>query len=225
MNNIKVCVFDAYGTLFDVHSASEKLKDKIGKNYNEFSNLWRAKQLEYSFLREIMKEYKDFIKVTEDALDYAMKTHKLPKDLKKDLMNLYMELSAYEEVNIFLRKLESKSVKKIILSNGSYKMLNSAIASSKLETLIDDVLSVEEVKIFKPNEKVYEMILSKFYVDKKEVLFFSSNGWDIVGATKFGFNTVWINRFNKEVDEFEFKPTLIVKSLIESLEKINDHVV
>lgn len=104
-------------------------------------------------------------------------------------------------------------------------MLNSAIASSKLETLIDDVLSVEEVKIFKPNEKVYEMILSKFYVDKKEVLFFSSNGWDIVGATKFGFNTVWINRFNKEVDEFEFKPTLIVKSLIESLEKINDHVV
>lgn len=223
MNNIKICVFDAYGTLFDVHSASEKLKDKIGENYNKFSNLWRAKQLEYSFLREIMKEYKDFIEVTEDALDYAMKTYKLSKDLKNDLMNLYMELSAYKEVTMFLRRLELKSVKKIILSNGSYKMLNLAIASSKLENLIDDVLSVEDVESFKPNEKVYKMVLSKFNIDKKEVLFFSSNGWDIVGATKFGFNTVWINRFNKEVEGFEFKPTLIVKSLMESLDKINDY--
>lgn len=134
-----------------------------------------------------------------------------------------MQLSTYEEVTTFLKRLESKSVKKIILSNGSYKMLNSAIASSKLENLLDDVLSVEDIKSFKPNEKVYEMVLSKFNINKKEVLFFSSNGWDIVGATKFGFNTVWINRFNKEVEEFEFKPTLIVKSLIESLDKINNH--
>ena len=217
MKNIKVCVFDAYGTLFDVHSASRKMKDEIGKNYEEFSNLWRAKQLEYSFLREIMNEYTSFIKVTEDALIYAMKTYSINTELKDRLMDLYRGLDAYEEVSGILKELKERGIKTVILSNGSYDMLNDAVKTSKIDRYLDEVLSVEEIQKFKPNKEVYQMVNDKFNVGNKEVVFFSSNGWDIAGATSFGFNTIWVNRFGKVVDELKSKPNKIVSNLKEGI--------
>lgn len=218
LSNIKICVFDAYGTLFDVHSASEKFKDEIGELYNEFSILWRAKQLEYSFLREIMDDYIDFIDITANSLDYACNTFKITSDkLKINLMSSYMELSPYSEAIETLIKFKEKGIKLVILTNGSYKMINSAVESSGLKRILDSVLSVEEVHRFKPNKEVYKIIPDKFNIDSKEVAFFSSNGWDIIGATKFGFNTIWLNRFNKETEVSEYKPNYIVHNLNEAL--------
>lgn len=214
LKNIKVCVFDAYGTLFDVHSASEKFKDTIGSDYTDFSKLWREKQLEYSFLREIMDDYTDFINVTRDALNYACITFNIEDDtLKDNLMNSYMELSAYPEIRSTLETLKDKNIKLAILTNGSYSMINNAVTSSSLGDLLDDVISVDELKIFKPNQKVYNMVLDRFSVQIDEVAFFSSNGWDIMGATKFGFRTFWINRFNKTPEESKFKPFAILENL------------
>ena len=220
MKNIKVCVFDAYGTLFDVHSASRKLSDKIGKDYEEFSNLWRAKQLEYSFLREIMDDYKDFYDVTRDALKYAMKTHGLENSLEAELMNLYNELSAYDEVVEVLKELQERGIRTVILSNGSYDMLLRAVDSAGLTKHIDNVVSVADIEKFKPRENVYKMINYKINVENDEVAFFSSNGWDISGAAKFGFNTIWVNRFNKVVEELTDKPKFIVKDLKEAITKL-----
>lgn len=218
LNNIKICVFDAYGTLFDVHSASEKYKDEIGELYNEFSILWRAKQLEYSFLSEIMDDYTDFIDITTNSLDYACNTFKITSDkLKINLMSSYMELSPYSEVIKTLLKFKEKGLKLVILTNGSYKMINNAVESSGLKNILDSVISVEEVKKFKPNKEVYKIITDKFNVNLKEVVFFSSNGWDIIGASKFGFNTIWINRFNKETEISKYTPDYIVSNLKEAL--------
>lgn len=218
LNNIKICVFDAYGTLFDVHSASEKYKDEIGELYNEFSILWRAKQLEYSFLSEIMDDYTDFIDITANSLDYACNTFKITSDkLKINLMSSYMELSPYLEVIKTLLKFKEKGLKLVILTNGSYKMINNAVESSGLKNILDSVISVEEVKKFKPNKEVYKIITDKFNVNLKEVVFFSSNGWDIIGASKFGFNTIWINRFNKETEISKYTPDYIVSNLKEAL--------
>ncbi|MGV3026654.1 haloacid dehalogenase type II [Clostridium thermobutyricum] len=218
LNNIKICVFDAYGTLFDVHSASKKYKDEIGELYNEFSILWRAKQLEYSFLSEIMDDYTDFIDITANSLDYACNTFKITSDkLKINLMSSYMELSPYSEVIKTLLKFKEKGLKLVILTNGSYKMINNAVESSGLKNILDSVISVEEVKKFKPNKEVYKIITDKFNVNLKEVVFFSSNGWDIIGASKFGFNTIWINRFNKETEISKYTPDYIVSNLKEAL--------
>ncbi|MGL5066692.1 MAG: haloacid dehalogenase type II [Sarcina sp.] len=219
MKNVKVCVFDAYGTLFDVHSASRKMKSEIGENYEEFSNLWRAKQLEYSFLREIMGEYKNFLCVTEDALTYTMQTYKINVKLKDKLMDLYRRLDAYEEVLEVLNDLQSRGIKTVILSNGSYEMLNDAVSSSRIDKYLDKVLSVEKIEKFKPNKEVYQMVNDEFKVNSKEVVFFSSNGWDIAGATSCGFNTIWINRFKKEVDELDSKPNQIAENLRQAILK------
>ncbi|MGL4739247.1 MAG: haloacid dehalogenase type II [Sarcina sp.] len=219
MENIKVCVFDAYGTLFDVHSASKKLSGKIGENYEEFSNLWRAKQLEYSFLREIMDDYTDFYEITRDSLRYAMQTYNLDESLEIELMNLYNELSAYDEVQTILKELKDRGFRTVILSNGSYDMLLKAVDSAGLTNLIDNVVSVADIEKFKPRSNVYQMINYKMSVENNEVVFFSSNGWDIAGATKYGFNTIWINRFNKVVDQLSDKPMYIVKNLKEAITK------
>lgn len=222
LNNIKICVFDAYGTLFDVHSASKKYQKEIGESYNDFSNLWRSKQLEYSFLYEIMDNYVDFITVTNNALDYACDTFNITDaKLKINLMNSYMELSPYAEVKNTLLKFKEKGIKLMILSNGSYQMLNRATSSSGLTDILDDVISVEEIKTFKPNKKVYEMVTEKYNVAPSSVAFFSSNGWDIMGATKFGFNTVWINRFNKATEVAPYNPSFIKANLEEAFKLFN----
>ncbi|MGL5617206.1 MAG: haloacid dehalogenase type II [Sarcina sp.] len=220
MSNIKICVFDAYGTLFDFNSAVNKYKKTLGAQYEEFSKVWRNKQLEYSFLREIMNSYKDFFEVTKDALKYTMEFFNIvDRELEEKLMETYLKLDSYEEVKDFMKLLKEKDVKKVILSNGSKDMLNSAIKSADLENEIDEAISVEEIGIFKPNKKVYEIIVNKYKVSKEEVVFFSSNGWDIAGATKYGFKTIWINRNNLPVEKLGNKPTIVVQSLKESLNK------
>lgn len=221
MENIKVCVFDAYGTLFDVHSATKKFKDEIGENYIEFSELWRAKQLEYSFLREILGEYKKFILVTEDALEYAMKSYNIDIALKDKLMSSYMELEAYSEVIEVLKTLKEKGISTAILSNGSNDMLEAAVENSKLYNYLDKVFSVEEIEKFKPNREVYKIINNKMNIENNEVVFFSSNGWDIAGAASYGFNTIWINRFSKQIDNLDSKPSIVVKDLKEAIKFIN----
>ena len=197
-----VHVFDAYGTLFDVDHACKEMASKIGNKWDKLSSLWRQKQLEYSWLYNSMNNYKSFWKITEDSLDYSLKFAGIDAShLREDLLSLYFKISAFKEVKDFLKNLKQKGITTAILSNGSYDMLNSAVKNSGLSNLLTDVISVDECKKFKPNKQVYELILTKFKINKKDVVFFSSNCWDIHGASNFGFQTVWVNRKNN-IDEF-----------------------
>ena len=171
MINSKAIVFDAYGTLFDVNSAAEKCKDKIGNKWENFANFWRTTQLEYTWLRSLMKKHKNFWQITEDSLDKSMETFQIDKSLRNDLLSLYKELSPYPEVKNVLENLKKKSFKLAILSNGTPELLNHLVKSSDLENLFDDIFSVEEVKIYKPDPKVYDIRVIKYKVSKGEITF------------------------------------------------------
>ena len=227
---VKVCVFDAYGTLFDVDSAARKCagergREKFASSWASISANWREKQLSYSWLLNILGEYHDFWQVTENALDYALELAGLNSDveLKTRLLNLYWELDTYSEVKLVLSKLSEIKISCAILSNGSRKMLNSAVINSKVESYFKAVLSVDEVKVFKPDSKVYQMVLDRERCQLDEVLFISSNGWDIAGASRFGFKTLWINRSNLPVDRLLFNPDSVGVDLthVEKLIKKN----
>ena len=218
MNNSKVIVFDAYGTLFDVNSAAEKCKDKIGNEWENFSNFWRTTQLEYTWLRSLMKKHKNFWQITEDSLDKSMEVFQIEKSLRNDLLNLYKELSLYPEVKNVLEKLKMKSLKIAILSNGTPELLNHLVKSSDLENLFDDIFSVEEVKIYKPDPKVYDMPVNKYKVDKGEITFLSANTWDVSGAGNYGYNSIWVNRNNNVFDKLDYKPKNEVKNLEQLLD-------
>ena len=213
---LKVCVFDAYGTLFDVNSAARNCAAEPGRE--EFSKLWplisahwREKQLSYTWLLNILGEYSDFWQVTENALDFALESVGLnsDKDLKKRLLNLYKELDTYSEVRSVLSNLNEREIACVILSNGSKLMLNSAVINSGVQPYVNAVMSVDEVGVFKPDSRVYQMVLNKMHFKIDEVLFISSNGWDIAGASSFGFKTLWINRLNQPFDRLPFKPDFI----------------
>ena len=218
MNNSKVIVFDAYGTLFDVNSAAEKCKDKIGNEWENFANFWRTTQLEYTWLRSLMKKHKNFWQITEDSLDKSMEVFQIEKSLRNDLLNLYKELSLYPEVKNVLEKLKMKSLKIAILSNGTPELLNHLVKSSDLENLFDDIFSVEEVKIYKPDPKVYDMPVNKYKVDKGEITFLSANTWDVSGAGNYGYNSIWVNRNNNVFDKLDYKPKNEVKNLEQLLD-------
>ena len=218
MNNSKVIVFDAYGTLFDVNSAAEKCKDKIGNEWENFSNFWRTTQLEYTWLRSLMKKHKNFWQITEDSLDKSMEVFQIEKSLRNDLLNLYKELSLYPEVKNVLEKLKMKSLKIAILSNGTPELLNHLVKSSDLENLFDDIFSVEEVKIYKPDPKVYDIPVNKYKVDKGEITFLSANTWDVSGAGNYGYNSIWVNRNNNVFDKLDYKPKNEVKNLKQLLD-------
>ncbi len=209
----KVCVFDAYGTLFDVNSAARKCaaepgREKFSESWPSIASHWREKQLSYSWLSNILGEHGDFWQITENALDYALELVGLnsDKELKKRLLNLYRELDTYIEVKSVLSKLNKRKILCAILSNGSKPMLNSAVKNSGVEPYVDAVFSVDEVGVFKPDPKVYQLILDHTDFKINEVLFISSNGWDIAGASSFGFKTMWINRLNFPVEKLPFKP-------------------
>ena len=218
--SINVCVFDAYGTLFDVNSAARQCADEPGREH--FSTLWpaisaqwREKQLSYSWLLTVLKNYTDFWEITENALDYALESFGLSYDneLKQRLLMLYAELDAYEEVQSVLSELKEKTITCAILSNGSKFMLNSAVQSSGIKAFVDKVMSVDDVRTFKPDPLVYKMVEDNLLCQKKEVLFISSNGWDISGAASYGFETMWINRLGAPVDRLPFKPHFIATDL------------
>ena len=218
MNNTKAIVFDAYGTLFDVNSAAEKCKDKIGDQWETFANYWRTTQLEYTWLRSLMKKHKNFWQITEDSLDKSMETFQIDKSLRNDLLSLYKELSPYPEVKNVLENLKKKSFKLAILSNGTPELLNHLVKSSDLENLFDDIFSVEEVKIYKPDPKVYDIPVNKYKVSKGEITFLSANTWDVSGAGNYGYNSIWVNRNNSVFDKLDYKPKNEVKNLKQLLD-------
>tara|TARA_Y100000590_G_C15395606_1_gene891819 strand:- start:157 stop:819 length:663 start_codon:yes stop_codon:yes gene_type:complete len=220
MENIKAIIFDAYGTLFDVNSAAEKCKNKIGDKWEPFSNYWRTIQLEYTWLRSLMKRHKDFWKVTEDSLDKSMEVFKIDFSIRNELLDLYRVLSTFSEVNDVLKKLKEKKYKLAILSNGTPSLLNELVSSNNLENIFDDVLSIEEVKTYKPHPNVYNIPIKRYQINKNNVAYLSANTWDVSAAGNYGFNAVWVNRNNSVFDNLDYIPQHEIKHLGELLDKI-----
>ena len=216
----KAVVFDAYGTLFDVNSAAEKCKDKIGAKWETFANFWRTTQLEYTWLRSLMKRHKNFWDITEDSLDKSMKVFNIDKNMKNELLSLYKILSPYPEVKGVLENLKKKNFKLAILSNGTLDLLNELVESSKLNNLFDDLFSIEEVKIYKPDPRVYEIPIKKYKIKSDEITFLSANTWDVSGGGNFGYNSIWVNRHNSVFDILDFEPKNEINNLTQLLDKV-----
>ena len=218
MNKPKAILFDAYGTLFDVNSAAEKSKNKIGDKWEAFANYWRTTQLEYTWLRSLMHRHKDFWQITEDSLDKSMKVFNINKDMKTELLNLYKKLSPFSEVKETLENLKKKDIKLSILSNGTPELLNTLVVSNKFDTIFDDIFSIEEVKIYKPDSTVYDLPVNKYKIKPNEIIFLSANTWDVSGAGNYGYNSVWVNRNNTVFDNLDYKPFKEIKSLQQLLD-------
>jgi 2-haloacid dehalogenase len=195
MEGIRACVFDAYGTLFDLHSAVGRLRPQIGAHADALSQLWRSKQLEYSWLRALMGRHADFWQVTGDALDYALARTGVDAGMREPLMQAYLTLEPYPEVADVLRRLRAAGLKLAILSNGEPGMLAAAVANAGIGALLDAVLSIEEVGVYKPDPRVYRFAVDRLSLRANQIAFQSSNAWDINGAACFGLRPVWINRF------------------------------
>ena len=206
MKNIKAIIFDAYGTLFDVNSAAEKCRSKIGDKWESFANYWRKTQLEYTWLRSLMGRHKDFWQITEDSLDKSMQAFNINKAMKNELLDLYKILSPYPEVKETLEKLKEKKYKLAILSNGTPTLLNELVKSNGIQNLFDDIFSIEEVKIYKPSSKVYDMPVKKYNIKNEEVAFLSANTWDVSGGGNYGFTSIWVNRNKNIFDNLDYKP-------------------
>ena len=213
MNNIKAIIFDAYGTLFDVNSAAEKCKNKIGEKWEDFANHWRTTQLEYTWLRSIMNRHKDFWQVTEDSLKKSMEAYKIETSMRNDLLNLYKVLSPFEEVLETLKSLKEKKYKLAILSNGTPELLNELVKTNNLESFFDDIFSIEEVGVYKPDTKVYDIPIKKYGIKKNEVIFLSSNTWDVSGGGNYGYQSIWVNRNKNIFDYLDYTPKNQINSL------------
>ena len=213
MKNIKAIIFDAYGTLFDVNSAAEKCKNKIGDKWEPFANYWRTIQLEYTWLRSLMNRHEDFWQVTEDSLDKSMKIFKINASMKNELLDLYRVLSTFPEVSETLKILKEKKYKLAILSNGTPSLLKELVSSNNLENIFDDVLSVEEVKTYKPHPNVYSIPIKKYKIEKNQFTYLSANTWDVSAAGNFGFNAVWVNRNKNIFDNLDYKPITEINNL------------
>ena len=213
MQNIKAIIFDAYGTLFDVNSAAEKCKDKIGDKWEPFANFWRTTQLEYTWLRSLMNRHKDFWQITEDSLDKSMRAFNIDSSMKNELLSLYKILSPFKEVPATLKKLKEKDFKLAILSNGTPSLLNQLVKSNNLENLFDDIFSIEEVKIYKPHFQVYDIPIKKYQIENNEVAFLSANTWDVSGGGNYGFNSIWVNRNDNIFDNLDYVPKYEIKDL------------
>ena len=218
MNKPKAIIFDAYGTLFDVNSAAEKSKNKIGDKWEAFANYWRTTQLEYTWLRSLMHRHKDFWQITEDSLDKSIKVFNINKDMKTELLNLYKKLSPFSEVKETLENLKKKEIKLSILSNGTPELLNELVVSNKLDAIFDDIFSIEEVRIYKPDSKVYDLPVNKYKIKPNEIIFLSANTWDVSGGGNYGYNSVWVNRNNTVFDNLDYKPFKEIKSLQQLLD-------
>ncbi len=210
---IKAVVFDAYGTLYDVHSVIALCEEMFPGKGAQLSQLWRTKQLEYSWLRSLMQRYEDFWRLTEDGLHYACAALKLDCDAgqRARLMDAYLHLSPYPEVAATLQSL--KHLPLAILSNGSPHMLNTLVKNSGFDGVFKYMISVDEVKVFKPDPRVYQLALDKLGVAKESIAFISSNGWDIAGCGAFGFQPYWVNRGNLPAEKLGATPKAMLTSL------------
>ena len=213
MENVKAIIFDAYGTLFDVNSAAEKCKDKIGDKWEGFANFWRTTQLEYTWLRSLMDRHKDFWQITEDSLDKSIKVFNIDPSIRNELLNLYKILSPYKEVPDTLKTLKEKKFKLAILSNGTPSLLDELVKSNHLDNLFDDIFSIEQVGVYKPSSRVYDMPIKKYNINKSEVAFLSANTWDVSGSGNYGYQSIWVNRNNNIFDNLDFKPKYQIKDL------------
>ncbi|MDI7861335.1 haloacid dehalogenase type II [Rhizobiaceae bacterium n13] len=212
--SISAYVFDAYGTLFDVHAAARRHAERAGPDYQLLSEIWRAKQLEYSWVRSLMGAYTDFWTLTEQALDYAFqRVPSVDPALRADLLDAYRTLDCYPEVPAVLRHLKARGARVAILSNGTPEMLKTAVDKAALDTMIDDIISVDAVRIFKTAPAVYDIVTTGYRLYPQSVSFQSSNRWDVAGAAKFGFRTVWINRHGMPDEYRDLGPDLILPSL------------
>ena len=217
---IKACVFDAYGTLFDVAAAAREAAAEPGRQefaavWQTVANDWRLKQLQYTWLRALADAHTDFWEVTQNGLDWALEASGLDDpELRERLLALYWELSAYPEVPKMLASLKSAGFATAILSNGSPDMLDGAVKSAGLGQVLDDVLSVQDVGIFKPHRSVYQMVPDRFNCPPEEILFVSSNGWDAAAAAGFGFRCVWANRSGEPMDRLPWTPDKVLSDLV-----------
>ena len=216
----KAILFDAYGTLFDVNSAAEKCKDRIGKKWEGFANFWRTTQLEYTWLRSLMSRHKDFWTITEDSLEKSMKVFDIDMGMKNDLLNLYKILSPYPEVKEVLKNLKKKKIKLAILSNGTPALLNELVKGNDLQDLFDDLFSIEEARIYKPASKVYNIPVNKYKIKPNEITYLSANTWDVSGGGNYGYNAVWVNRNQAIFDNLDYKPINKVNNLTQLLDLI-----
>jgi 2-haloacid dehalogenase len=207
LHDIEACVFDAYGTLFDFNTAAAGARDELGDDWQRLSDLWRLKQLQYTWLRGLAQHHADFRQVTGDALDFALATLKIERPgLRDRLMDLYLRLGTYPEVPAMLRELKGRGMKLAILSNGTPSMLAAVVGNSGLGGVFDAVLSVEEVGVFKPHPSVYRLAAERLKIAPARICFLSSNGWDAFSAKAFGFQVIWCNRFGQAAERIPATP-------------------
>lgn len=216
MKGIQACVFDAYGTLFDVNSAAAEAKDALGEKWQPLADLWRTKQLQYTWLRGLMGRHADFWQVTGDALDYAMSSLKFGDPALRDrLMDLYLRLRAYPEVKDTLLRLKAAGMKLAILSNGEPRMLAAAAKNSGIAEILDAILSVEAVGVFKPHPSVYRLPAGHFGLAPNDMCFLSSNAWDAHAAKAVGYRVLWCNRFGQAPERIPERPDAEISTLAE----------
>jgi 2-haloacid dehalogenase len=216
LEGVRACVFDAYGTLFDFAAAAKGCRDLLGDDIDRLTGRWREKQLQYTWLRAVQGRHEDFWQVTGDALDFALETLGIEKpDLRERLMTLYLTLDAFPEVPAVLKRLKQAGLQTAILSNGSPKMLDAVVKGANLSGLIDAVLSVEEVGVYKPHPKVYQLAVDRLRVPASAIAFQSSNAWDAYAASAFGMQVVWCNRYAQRRERLPGRPDREVRSLTE----------
>ena len=214
LHGIKACVFDAYGTLFDVNSASRAAQDALGSRWQPLADLWRAKQLQYAWLRGLGGHHADFWQVTSDALSFALESLRIDDaDLHRRLMSVYLSLDVFAEVKPTLERLKAGGLRLAILSNGTPAMLASAVEHAGIGPLLDAVLSVEDVGVFKPHPSVYRLASDRLTIMPEAICFISSNGWDAHAAKAFGFRVIWCNRFNQAPERLPATPDAEMSTL------------
>ncbi len=214
LEGIGACVFDAYGTLFDVAAAAGHCQAELGDKWQPLADIWRQKQLQYTWLRSLMGDYVDFWQITQDGLDFAMASLGIDDaELRGRLLDLYMKLDCYPEVPEVLGRLKAAGMKTAVLSNGSPAMLAAAVEGSNLTDLLDAVISVDDLRIYKPTPAVYAQVGQRLGVDGAGVAFQSSNAWDAHGAAAYGFQVVWVNRFGQAAERLPGTPRAEVDSL------------
>jgi 2-haloacid dehalogenase len=216
LSGVRACVFDAYGTLFDFASAAEGCRDALGEHTDRLTNLWRDKQLQYTWLRAVAGRHADFWQVTGDALDFVLETLGIDDAALRDrLMRLYLSLRTFPEVALVLQQLKTAGLRTAILSNGSPQMLAAVVKGAKLDGLLDAILSVEEVGVYKPHPKVYQLAVDRLGIPATAIAFQSSNAWDAHAASAFGMQVVWCNRYGQRRERLPGAPNREVKSLAE----------
>ena len=214
LRGIEACVFDAYGTLFDVSAAASHCQEALGERWQPLADLWRQKQLQYTWLRTLSGHYVDFWHVTTHALDFALASLAIDDaDLRQRLLDSYLELDCYSEVPDVLARLKEAGMKTAILSNGSPKMLQAAVDGSALGPYVDAILSVDEIGVYKPRPEVYRLVNDHLDVASGAVSFQSSNSWDAHGASAYGFNVIWINRFGHAAENLPGAPDVVLQTL------------